>query len=124
MSNTKYGFIGGKEPTQGGASNSGVFSTSDVQDLVIDGNYGISYITSNLILHLDFIVYTSGNWSDISGNGGSATLSNGATFDSTNKEIDYDGTNDYSRFSRTDVNGGSWAYGQATFEFWVKPFFF
>ena len=56
-------------------------------------------ITSGLLLHLDAGNSSSysgnGNtWSDLSPSGNNGTI-NGATFNSTNKSFDFDGTNDY-----------------------------
>ena len=54
---------------------------------------------SGLLLHLDAGNSSSysgnGNtWSDLSPSGNNGTI-NGATFNSTNKSFDFDGTNDY-----------------------------
>ena len=57
-------------------------------------------VTNGLVLHLDaaqLLSYTSGSstWSDLSGNGGVGTLTNGPTFDSdAGGNINYDGSND------------------------------
>ena len=58
-----------------------------------------SHITSGLLLHLDAgnsSSYSgSGNtWIDLSSSGNNGTI-NGATFNSTNKSFDLDGTDDY-----------------------------
>ena len=51
-------------------------------------------VTSNLIMELDASNYTSGTWTDETGNGNNGTI-NGATWSATNGGIfDFDGTND------------------------------
>ena len=58
-----------------------------------------SHITSGLLLHLNAGNSSSYSgsgytWSDLSSSGNNGTI-NGATFNSTNKSFDFDGTNDY-----------------------------
>ena len=67
-------------------------------------------VTDNLVLCLDAgntKSYTSSSattWTDISGNGNNATLSNGPTFSSDNGGcITFDGSNDYGYISTLDV---------------------
>lgn len=102
MSNTKYGYIGGVESPQGGSGNSGVFSTSEVQDLVLDDLYGVDKVTRGLLFEYDA---KDGGMSgtsvlDISGNGLHATAYNGLSI-STSGTYDYggafnfDSANDY-----------------------------
>ena len=102
MSNTKYGYIGGAETSQGSSGNSGVFSTSEVQDLVLDDLYGLNKVTRGLLFEYDA---KDGGMSgtsvlDISGNGLHATAYNGLSI-STSGANDYggafvfDSSNDY-----------------------------
>jgi len=102
VSNAKYGYIGGVESSQGGSGNSGVFSTSDVQDLVLDDLYGVNKVTRGLLFEYDA---KDGGMSgtsvlDISGNGLHATAYNGLSI-STSGTYDYggafnfDSANDY-----------------------------
>ena len=70
-----------------------------------------SHVTSGLLLHLDAgnsSSYSgSGNtWSDLSSSGNNGTI-NGATFNSTNKSFDFDGTNDYVGLSAVLSQGQS-----------------
>jgi hypothetical protein len=62
-------------------------------------------------------------WTDLSlGGGNNGTLVNGPTYDSSNGgSISFDDVNDYVRFSRTDLNAGSFAYTNITCNLWVNP---
>ena len=89
MSNTKYGYIGGVESSQGGSGNSGVFSTSEVQDLVLDDLYGVNKVTRGLLFEYDA---KDGGMSgtsvlDISGNGLHATAYNGLSISTSEHTI-------------------------------------
>ena len=80
-----------------------------------------SHITSGLLLHLDAgnsSSYSgSGNtWNDLSSSGNNGTI-NGATFNSTNKSFDFDGTNDYVGLSAVLSQGHS----ADTIEGYFKP---
>ncbi len=67
-------------------------------------------VTNGLVLHLDaaqLLSYTSGSstWSDLSGNGGVGTLTNGPTFSAANGgSIVFDGTNDYVQTSASVID--------------------
>jgi len=79
----------------------------------------LDVITDNLFVKLDASNYTSGTWSDESGNSNNATV-NGATWLSDNGGIfDFDGTNDTISISHTNnlsLNTSS----QRTIQVWVK----
>jgi hypothetical protein len=79
----------------------------------------VNFVTDSLFMKLDATNYTSGTWSDETGNGNNATI-NGATWLSTDGGIfDLDGTNDtisvphVSQLSLTTT-------GQKTVQVWVK----
>ena len=91
---------------------------------------GISYnprvVTDGLVLCLD-----AGNSKSYSGSGTtwsdlvsttSGILNNGPTYNSSNGGcISFDDVNDFVRFVRTDLNGGTFAYPNITCNLWVKP---
>jgi len=76
-------------------------------------------ITSNLVMELEGSSYTSGTWTDDSGNGNNATI-NGATWSSTDGGIfDFDGVNDtISIAHNSDLSLTT--TGQKTIQVWVK----
>jgi hypothetical protein len=88
--------------------------------------YNTSIVRNGLVLHLDAANVKSypGSgtiWSDVSGNGGTATAFNGPEFSSATKSFNFDGASDFFRFTRSDLNGGTFAYTHATVEFWIRP---
>jgi hypothetical protein len=87
------------------------------------GGGGGGFTTSGLVLHLD-----AGNpasypgsgtvWTDLSGYGNNATLTNGPTFNSANGgSILFDGSNDY---APTSTNGFPFGSAAGTISTWVK----
>lgn len=65
-------------------------------------------VTDGLVLHLDAgqqNSYVSGTtWKDLSGNGNTGTLTNGATFNNSNGgNISFDGTDDYVSISNNNI---------------------
>lgn len=84
-------------------------------------------VTNGLVLYLDAAnhqSYVSGStaWNDLSVNGGGGILNNGPTFNEANGgSIGFDDINNYVRFSRTDVNGGSFGYTTITCNLWINP---
>lgn len=76
-------------------------------------------ITSNLVMELEGSSYTSGTWTDESGNGNNATI-NGATWSSTDGGIfDLDGLNDTISIAHNS-NLSLTTTGQRTIQVWVK----
>lgn len=76
-------------------------------------------VTDNLFMELDASNYTSGTWSDETGNGNNATI-NGATWVSTNGGIfDLDGINDNISIPHT-ANLSLSTTAQRTIQVWVK----
>lgn len=76
-------------------------------------------ITSNLVMELEGSSYTSGTWSDESGNGNNATI-NGATWSATDGGIfDFDGVNDTISIPHNS-NLSLTTSGQRTIQVWVK----
>ena len=89
-------------------------------------SYNPHIVTDNLVLALD-----AGNPKSYPGSGTtwtdlvsttSGALNNGPTYNSSNGgSISFDDVNDFVRFTRTDVNGGSFAYSNITCNLWVNP---
>ena len=85
---------------------------------------GPRIVTDGLVLDLDATNKKSysgsgTSWNDISGNGGSAILTNGPTFNSQNGgSFVFDDSDDYARFTRSDLNAGSFAYSSITCFLW------
>ena len=83
---------------------------------------GPKIITDGLVLALDAAnpksyPGTGTTWKDLSGGGNNGTLTNGPTFNSTNKGIiTFDGSNDYVVFTMTGVNLDS----SCSIEGWVR----
>lgn len=76
-------------------------------------------VTDNLVMKLDATNYTSGTWSDESGNSNNATIS-GATWSSTDGGIfDFDGNND-TIFVNHAASLSLTTTGQKTIQVWVK----
>ena len=76
-------------------------------------------ITSNLVMELEGSSYTSGTWSDESGNGNNATI-NGATWSATDGGIfDLDGINDTISIAHNSSLSLT-TTGQKTIQVWVK----
>lgn len=88
---------------------------------------GPEIVSENIILHLDANNEKSypgsgTNWYDLSALGGTATSSNGPIFVSDNpKHFTFNATTDFFRLSRSDLNGGSFAYPIITVDLWIKP---
>lgn len=85
---------------------------------------GPNIITENLILYLDArnpkSYPGSGiNLSDISGLGGSGQFYNSPLY--SQGSINFDGSNQFIRFERSDLNAGSFSYPYITVYIWVKP---
>ena len=78
-----------------------------------------TYVQSGLVFNLDATNYSgSGNWIDLTGNGGDATLTNGMSFDAANGgSFAIDGADDFAQFPSTALVGGNGAF---TNEFWFK----
>jgi len=84
---------------------------------------GAKIKTKGLILHLDASVPRSykGNgtsWNDLTSHD-TVGVNTNAVFQSNS--FYYDGSGDYTRITRSDLNGGNWSYPIASFEFWFKP---
>lgn len=78
-----------------------------------------SIVTDNLFMKLDATNYTTGTWSDETGNGNNATI-NGATWTSTDGGIfDFDGVNDTISIPHVS-NLSLTTTGQKTVQVWVK----
>lgn len=76
-------------------------------------------VTSNLIMELDASNYTSGTWTDETGNGNNGTV-NGATWSATNGGIfDFDGVNDTISIAHNSSLSLSTTV-QKTIQVWVK----
>ena len=126
MGYTKYGYIGGVEPEQGGNNNKGVFSTSEVQDLVLDQKYGIAQITRGLVFNYDAKLNGMSGSSviDSSGNSLNATAYNGLSV-STSSSVDYggafvfDSSNDYMQRSYSSTYMSGWTSNQ-TISLWFR----
>tara|TARA_A100001515_G_scaffold46200_1_gene36230 strand:- start:30 stop:821 length:792 start_codon:yes stop_codon:yes gene_type:complete len=126
VSNTKYGYIGGIEPEQGGNNNKGVFSTSEVQDLVLDQKYGIAQITRGIVFNYDAKLNGMSGSSviDSSGNSLNATAYNGLSV-STSSSVDYggafvfDSSNDYMQRSYSSTYMSGWTSAQ-TISLWFR----
>jgi hypothetical protein len=83
-------------------------------------------IASGLVLCLD-----AGNpasypgsgtsWTDLSSIGGTAIASGGPVYSSASGSFNFDGASDYFRMTRTDLNGGTFAYGNITVSLWFRP---
>lgn len=84
-------------------------------------------VRDGLVLHLDAANVKSYpgsgiTLSDLSTISGSGTFFNGPVFESDNLgSINFDGTSDYIRIVRSDLNGGSFLYDEITVHLWVKP---
>jgi hypothetical protein len=59
------------------------------------------------------------NWKDLSPIGGNGVINNSPSFSSGS--FNFDGASDYVRFTRDDLNGGSFSYGEITCQMWYKP---
>ena len=86
---------------------------------------GPQLVREGLVLALDAAEFRSYSgtgiiWNDLSIIGGYGTMYNSPGYN-VDKYFEFDGVNDYNRFIRTDVNGGSWAHGEATIIAWIKP---
>jgi hypothetical protein len=94
-------------------------SGTQVLDLYNETKSSYSIVTSSLFMKLDAANYTSGTWSDETGNGNNATI-NGATWSSSDGGIfDLDGINDtisISHASNLSLNTST----QRTIQVWVK----
>ena len=83
---------------------------------------GPDIITNGLVLYLDAANKksypgTGTTWTDLSGNGYNATLTNGPTFDSANGgSIVFDGANDYAEIA----NNSGYACTSGSIEYWVN----
>jgi|TARA_B100001094_G_scaffold333422_1_gene411964 hypothetical protein len=126
VSNTKYGYIGGNEPEQGGNNNKGVFSISEVQDLVLDDLYGTAQNTRGIVMNYDAKLYGMSGSSVIDGSGNNlnATAYNGLSI-STSSSIDYggafvfDSSNDYMQRSYNSSYMSGWTSNQ-TISLWFR----
>lgn len=81
-----------------------------------------SIVTEGLTFHVDagnISSYSgSGDWIDLTGNGGDATLTNGMSFDAANGgSFVIDGADDFAQFPSTALVSGNGAF---TNEFWFK----
>lgn len=66
--------------------------------------------------------FTPTIWADVSSIGGPAASFNNPMFVSSNPQhFTFDTTTDYYRLSRTDLNGGTFAYPNITIDLWIKP---
>ena len=87
--------------------------------------YNPNIVMDGLVLALDAgnpksYPGTGTTWTDLSGNGGSGTNTNSPTYNSSGY-FNYDGASDYTRVDRSDLNAGSFAYGEITCELWYRP---
>lgn len=87
--------------------------------------YNTSIVRSGLVLHLDAANIKSypGSgtaWNDMSGRSGSGVLTNSPVFNAAGY-FTFDGASDYVRFTRSDLNAGTFAYTQITCNLWYKP---
>jgi len=96
---------------------------------VIVGTYDVPPITAGNILNLNFSNSTSypGTGSTVTDLSGYATpASTGTMYNSPTYTAlsptytSYNGSNQYINVSRSDLNGGSWAYGTTTVIAWVR----
>lgn len=88
-------------------------------------NYNPKIVTDGLQLYLDAANSksypgTGTTWHDLSSLGGNAIAYNSPTYN-INGYFNSDGTNDYFRITRNDLNGGSFSYGEITCELWYMP---
>jgi len=89
-------------------------------------NIGPKFDNRGIILALDAGNTKSYNpasasteWRDAYGSGGNGQLRNAPTW--SNKSFVFDGTNDHIDYTRSDLNGGSFAYSECTLYMWFKP---
>ena len=85
---------------------------------------GPNIIEDGLVLYLDAAnqksyPVTGTTWLDLSQYKGEGILYNNPSH--TGISLNFDGTSDYIRFTRSDLNGGSFAYTNLTFNMWVRP---
>ena len=87
--------------------------------------YNTNIVRDGLVLYLDAANIksypgTGTVWNDLSGLGGFATGFNNPVY--VEKEsFNFDGASDYFNMSRTDLNGGTFAYPYISIELWIKP---
>lgn len=121
--NNNDGAIGAANTGNGGGGGSATGSNSGGGG---NGGSGIviiklsqNIVEDNLFMHLDASTYTSGSWSDLTGNGNNATI-NGATWSSTDGGIfDLDGSNDTIQIPHTSSLSLSTSASR-TIQVWVK----
>lgn len=84
---------------------------------------GPKIVTNGLVMALDAAnkrsyLGSGTTWTDLTGNGNNATLTNGPSFNSSNGgTITFDGTNDYATLSSAQIAPGTGAF---TWNFWLK----
>lgn len=87
--------------------------------------HGTSIVRNGLVFHLDAANVKSypgsgTQWKDLSTIGGTATAYNSPTF--SNGAFNFDGASDYFQISsRSDLNGGTFAYTNITVELMYRP---
>lgn len=120
---TQNAGVNGASNTGNGGRAGGAASTNSTgggnggSGIVVIKNLGL--ITDGLFVKLDASNYTSGSWSDETGNGNDATI-NGATWSSTNGGIfDFDGINDTISIAHNSSLSLSTSV-QKTVQVWVK----
>jgi hypothetical protein len=79
-------------------------------------------VGTNLVLNLNSqnnISYSGGgtSWFDLTGNNNTGTLTNGPTFNTTERSIVFDGTDDYAQTNYSGITGTN----PRTFSVWFKP---
>jgi prepilin-type N-terminal cleavage/methylation domain-containing protein len=83
-------------------------------------------VKDGLVLNLDAgnpasYPFSGPTWTDLVSNV-SGSLNNGPTYNSLNGgSISFDDVDDFVRFTRTDVNGGTFAYTNITCNLWINP---
>lgn len=90
-------------------------------------NRGPRIVSDGLVLCLDAADRnsypgTGTSWYDMSGLGGTGVLTNSPIFNSGNGGyFSFAGASDYVRFTRSDLNGGSFAYPKISVCMWLMP---
>lgn len=90
----------------------------------MSGHVGPNVVTDGLILCLDSFNHLSlqgDTWRDVSGSGVEGTISGPSSiYDGGKRFLDFTGGVGHVRLVRDDLNGGSFAYREATFEMWYR----
>jgi hypothetical protein len=84
--------------------------------------FGYDVVENGLVLNLNsqnYVSYreTGTSWFDLTGNNNTGTLTNGPTFNTTERSIVFDGTDDYAQTNYSGITGTN----PRTFSVWFKP---